>query len=303
MASSRIRKKKTVPNDFVAIEDFVFDGDDLFDDLAFEMEENEHFNDDETQCENLHSVDAYSDEESHNVNEHGVIDEEKSIATEQKEKEKKVGSNSYTCSYCVKVYKTLSGRTRHEKNVHNDRDKPVHNKAKGTEDDNGLITTSIISHGAKHVHADISTEEVWENMSTVIHHTLQEMQNNKHLSIKGSAYGNQVVAVAKCVAENSNIIAVLSPILKDRYLAEFIKATSVKSLLNGGVRETLFKSFDEIRMDASFLSSFQSVLDDAECIVDGFKRFTKLFISCFIRQFSVEVLKRNYREKDNTTSR
>lgn len=105
------------------------------------------------------------------------------------------------------------------------------------------------------------------------------------------------MAEAKCVAGNSIIMTVLLPILKDRYHAEFIKATSVKSLLNGVVRETLFRSFDEIRMDVSFPSSFQSVLDDAKCIVDGFKRFTKLFISCFIRQFSVEVLKEIIKKK------
>jgi hypothetical protein len=99
-----------------------------------------------------------------------------------------------------------------------------------------------------------------------------------------------MISIAKRVEDRYDFISYnLTDTLKTRFHLEFKKATSFKALVKGVVRETLFKGLNSIRCDLEFTAHLRKLLS-AECVTEETDDLS-LFLACFIRQSSSEIMK------------
>ena len=95
-----------------------------------------------------------------------------------------------------------------------------------------------------------------------------------------------MISIAKRVEDRYDLISHnLTDTLKTRFYLEFKKAISIKALVKGAVRETLFKGLNSIRCDLEFTAHLRKLLS-AGCVTEETDDLL-LFLACFIRQFSI----------------
>lgn len=132
--------------------------------------------------------------------------------------------------------------------------------------------------------------DVWNQIPSIVKMTLQGMINNPHFNIARSAHGAKMISIAKRVEDRYDFISHnLIDTLKTRFHLEFKKATLIKALVKGAVRETLFKGLNSIRCDLEFTAHLRELLS-AVCVTEEIDDLL-LFLTCFIRQFSSEIMK------------
>ena len=143
--------------------------------------------------------------------------------------------------------------------------------------------------------------DVWNQIPSIVQMTLQGMINNPHFNIARSAHGAKMISIAKRVEDRYDFISHnLTDTLKTRFHLEFKKATSFKALVKGAVRETLFKGLNSIRCDLEFTAHLRKLLS-AECVTEETDDLL-LFLACFIRQFSSEIMKFVFRPEELSCS-
>ena len=123
----RNRKKKAVPDDFISFEDIDFDVDFLFDEIPNDEDLptcGEQSNDDTIGQTEVEDEIETTTSTYYNTNQQAeqTLPKDMSSLTQR---------TVYKCDHCKKVYMTLSGRLRHETNVHTDESSSSIKKPKG----------------------------------------------------------------------------------------------------------------------------------------------------------------------------